>query len=167
MSFANANDAALFDAYVSNTGLAKYRGTIAPRNVFSSKWITRFDLHVSQEIPTGLGKSRITLFGDIENFTNFLNKNWGQIREVPFPYALTPVTVQCLVTPVATGTAATTAQVAANAGQACAQYRYAANQTETVTNAAGATVTQFTAPLDTIYPKQSLYTIRIGARFTF
>ncbi len=167
VSWANANDQALFESYVSSSPLSKFRGMIAPRNGFSSNWITRVDLHVSQEIPTGIGRSRITVFGDIENFTNFLNKNWGQIREVQFPYALTPVTVQCLVTPVASGTAALPAQVAANASQPCAQYRYASNQTETVVNSAGATVTQFTQPLDVIYPKQSLYNIRIGVRISF
>ena len=71
------------------------------------------------------------------------------------------MTVTCLTTPVATGTLPGTS-AAANAGQACAQYRYAANQTEVVNG-----VTQFTAPTDTIYPKQSLYTIRVGVRFSF
>ena len=98
---------------------------------------------------------------DIENFTNLLNKNWGQIREFTFPYAIAPVTVTCLTTPVATGTAPGAA-TAANAGQACVQYRYAANQTEVVNG-----VTQFATPTDQIYPKQSLYTIRIGLRVSF
>lgn len=159
VSFANAAVAQQFDDYVNSSGLSKFRGTIAPRNAFNSRWLTKIDLHVAQEIPAFIGKSRITLFGDIENFTNLLNKNWGQIREYSFPYAVSPVTVQCLVTPVATGTAATTAQIAANAGAACAQYRYDANTKDSSGN--------FVAPSDTIYPRQSLYTIRIGARFSF
>ena len=161
VSFANANDAALFDTFVNNSGLAKYRGQIAPRNAFTSAWITKFDLHLAQELPTGLGKGRFTAFMDIENFTNLINKNWGQIREFIFPYAIAPVTVTCLSTPVATGTAPGTA-TNANAGVACAQYRYAANQTEVVNG-----VTQFATPTDQIYPKQSLYTIRIGLRVSF
>ncbi len=161
VSFANANDAALFDAFVDSSGLGKFRGQIAPRNAFTSAWVTRLDLHLAQELPTGIGNSRFTLFMDIENFTNLLNKNWGQTREYAFPYAIAPVTVQCLVTPVATGTAPG-ANAAANAGQACTQYRYAANQTTTVNG-----VTQFAAPTDTIYSRQSLYTIRIGARVSF
>ena len=44
-------------------------------------------------------------------------------------------------------------------GQACAQYRYDANIKDSSGN--------FVAPSDTIYPKQSLYTIRIGARISF
>ncbi len=161
VSYANANDAALFDQFITTSGLAKYRGMITPRNAFNSRWISKLDLHLSQELPTFVGKSRITLFGDVENFTNLLNKNWGQIREYAFPYTIAPVTVTCLTTAVATGTLPGTS-AAANAGQACAQYRYAANQTEVVNG-----VTQFTAPTDTIYPKQSLYTIRVGVRFSF
>ncbi len=158
VSFANATDAGLFDTYINNTGLAKYRGKIAPRNAFNSKWFTRIDLHLSQEVPGFISsKSRFTVFADVENFTNLLNKKWGQIREFAFPYTVSPVTVQCLTAPVATG-AATTGLVAANTTAACAQYRYAANQTS------GG---QFTAPTDTIYARQSLYTIRIGARFSF
>ena len=99
------------------------------------------------------------MFADIENFTNLINKNWGQIREFAFPYAVAPVTVGCLTTPVATGTTATGAAVASNAGQACAQYRYDANTKDASGN--------FVAPSDTIYPRQSLYTIRVGARISF
>ena len=157
VSYASASEGALINAYIDSTGLAKYRGKIAPRNKFNSKWFTRIDLHLSQEIPTGIGKSRITLFADVENFTNMLNKKWGQIREYAFPYTVSPVQVTCLTAPVATGTAPGTA-AAANAAAACAQYRYIANQT-----AGGA----FTAPTDTIYSRQSLYSIRVGVRFSF
>lgn len=140
------------DQLIVKSGLAKFRGQVAPRNAFNSKWFTKIDLHVDQEIPTGLGGSRITLFADIENFTNFLNKKWGQIREYTFPYNVIAVRAQCLTVPVATGTGPTGAQATANTGQACAQYRYSAPTT---------------TPTDTIYSRQSLYTIRVGARFTF
>ena len=161
VSFANANDATLFDQFIESSGLAKYRGRVAPRNAFRSSWVTKIDLHFAQELPTGVGDARFTLFADVENFTNLLNKKWGQIREYVFPYGIAPVTVSCLTAPVPTGTAPGAA-TAANAGQACAQYRYAANQTTTVNG-----VTQFTAPSDTIYSRQSLYTIRVGARISF
>lgn len=139
---------------ISSTGLGKYRGMIAPRNAFNSPWFTKIDLHFSQEVPTGLGASRITLFADIENFTNLLNKNWGQIREYSFPYTVPAVKVQCLTAPVATGTSPTALQVAANTSQACAQYRY---------SSPSVTPDQ----QNVISSRQSLYQIRIGARFTF
>jgi hypothetical protein len=140
-----------FEALINSTGLDKYRGKIAPRNGFNSKWFTRFDLHISQEIPTFVGKSRIQLFADIENVTNLLNKNWGQIREYQFPYTIPAVRVQCLQAPVATGTAPGAA-LTANSSQACAQYRYSAPAS---------------TPSDTIYARQSLYSVRVGARFSF
>ena len=158
VSYDNATNAAAFDDYIVRSGLDKYRGGIAPRNVFNSKWFTRFDLHLSQEIPTGLGRSRVTLFGDIENFTNLLNKKWGQIREYAFPYAIAPVIATCLTAPRATGTA-TTGVTSASSAAPCVQYRYTPNQT----GANGF----FTDPIDTIYARQSLYAIRIGARFSF
>lgn len=160
VSFDSANNAQLFNNYIDAVGLSKYRGKIAPRNGFNSKWFTRLDLHLAQELPTFVGHSRFTVFADIENLTNLINKNWGQIREYAFPYTVSPVQVSCLTAPVATGTAPGAA-VAGN-GQTCAQYRYVPNQTAVVNG-----VTQFTAPTDTIYARQSLYSIRIGVRFTF
>ncbi len=140
--------------FIQASGLAKYQGRTAPRNAFRSDWFTKLDLHLAQEIPTGLGKSRVTLFADIENFTNLLNKNWGQIREYVFPYNAPVVRVQCLTAPAATGTAGT---VATSTNQACAQYRYSP--------VGGAN--SFTAPQDQIYANQSLYQIRLGVRFEF
>lgn len=157
VSFNTVANAQAFDAYINATGLSKYRGKIAPRNGFNSKWFTRFDLHLAQEVPLpGWAKSRFQLFGDIENVTNLINKKWGQIREYAFPYTVSPVQVTCLTTAVAN---AGTATAAANAGQACVQYRYTPNQTDAAGN--------FVAPTDTIYARQSLYSVRVGIRFSF
>jgi hypothetical protein len=146
------------EALINSTKLKKYQGMVAPRNAFNSKWFTRLDLHLEQEIPTGVGRSRISVFMDVDNFTNLINHNWGQIREFAFPYNVSPVRVQCLTAPVATGTAPTAAQQVTSSTQNCAQYRYSANQTS-----GGA----FVNPTDQIYARQSLYAIRIGARFSF
>jgi hypothetical protein len=159
VSFNTDANAKLFDAFIDASGLGKYRGKIAPRNAFNSKWFTRIDLHVAQEIPMpGWSKARFQIFGDIENVTNLINKNWGQIREYQFPYTIAPVTVQCLTAAVPTGTSAT-AQTAANTSQSCVQYRYTPNSVDSNGN--------FVPQSDTIYSRQSLYTIRIGARFSF
>jgi hypothetical protein len=150
VSYDSVNTQNTLDAFFNSSGLDKYRGQIAPRNAFNSKWFTRIDLHVAQEIPVpGWSKSRIQLFGDIENFTNFLNKKWGQIREYQFAYTAVAARVSCLTAATPTGQ---NGPVAANTGQACAQYRYS------LPNA---------TPSDTIYAPQSLYTIRVGARFSF
>ena len=151
VSYDSAATQTYLDGLINSTKLGKYRGSIAPRNVFNSKWFTRFDLHISQEIPTFVGNSRIQLFADIENITNFIDKDWGQIREYQFPYTIPAVRVQCLQTPVATGTAPGAAATTTSS-QPCVQYRYSAPAA---------------TPSDTIYARQSLYSIRVGARFTF
>ena len=53
---------ARIDAIINSTGLKNYRGKIAPRNAFNSKWFTKIDLHVEQEIPTFVGKSKFSDF---------------------------------------------------------------------------------------------------------
>ncbi|RYF23613.1 MAG: TonB-dependent receptor [Oxalobacteraceae bacterium] len=140
------------DTLINNTNLKKYRGQIAAKNIARSRANTRIDLHVEQEIPTFIGGSRITLFGDINNFTNFLNKNWGGLRQTGFPATAGVVQVQCLAAATPTGTAPTAANIATNSSQTCTQYRYSS----------------YTAPNDSVLnTTQSLYTIRLGARFTF
>ena len=154
VSYSDAATRNAVNAFIDASGLGKYRGSVAPRNAFHSKWFTRLDLHLAQELPTYVGKSRVTVFADIENFTNLINRNWGQTREYVFPYTTAVVRVQCLTT---AGNADGAGTVAANAGQACAQYRYSPT---------GGTAA-FTAPTDQVYVNQSLYSIRIGARFSF
>jgi hypothetical protein len=125
---------------INSTDLKKYRGRVAPRNAFNSPWFTKLDLHLEQEIPTFVGRSRITVFADIENFLNLVNHNWGQQLRANFPYNKTVAQVSCVA-------------VGANN---CAQYKYsvpstAANLADQLVTANGS----------------SLYSIRIGARFTF
>lgn len=72
--------------FIVASGLDKYRGSIAPRNAFSSPWVTSADLRFSQEIPTFLGASRAVVSLDIENVANLINKDWGQLASVQFPY---------------------------------------------------------------------------------
>lgn len=155
VSYSDATFATAFNNFVDSSGLRKYRGKIAPRNAFNSKWFTRIDLSLSQELPTGLGgNSKIKIFADIENFTNLINKRWGQVREFVFPYNVAVAQVQCLTT---TGNANGAGTVATTVAQPCAQYRY---------SPLGGT-TAFTTPADQVYVNQSLYSIRLGVRFSF
>jgi hypothetical protein len=149
VSYDSAATQQALEDLINSTGLSKYRGQIAPRNAFHSKWYTKLDLHLEQEVPVVWG-SRVSLFADIENIGNLINKNWGQITEYSFPYNVAVVRAQCLVAPVATGTSPGVS-LAANAGQACAQYRYSTNGVQT----------------PTLYSRQSLYAVRVGARFSF
>ena len=36
-------------AYINNSGLAKYAGSYAPKNVFNQPWVNRLDLHVEHD----------------------------------------------------------------------------------------------------------------------
>jgi hypothetical protein len=170
VSYSSAAYQAKVNAFIDSSGLGKFRGKIAPRNAFNSAWITRLDLHIAQELPTGLFGSKVQVFADIENFTNFLNKKWGQVREYVFPYNAAVTQVQCLTAATATGQGVVPvgtlagnnpgglpAVIANNTSQACAQYRY---------SPLGGT-NDFVKPTDQVYVNQSLYTIRIGARVSF
>jgi len=138
------------ETLINNTKLKDYRGRIAAKNIARNRAFTRIDLHLEQQIPTFIGGSRITLFGDIENLPNLLNSKWGGLRQFGFPYTASAVRVQCLTTPVATGVTPTAAQYSLTAATPCAQYRYTAVRDAN----------------EAVSFNNSLYLIRLGARFT-
>lgn len=82
---AAAQFAADVEAFIREQGLEKYRGRIMPRNSQRSPWVTVLDLRIAQELPI-FRKSRGLLTLDIENLANLLNSDWGQLRQVNFPY---------------------------------------------------------------------------------
>ncbi|HEX3865154.1 MAG TPA: TonB-dependent receptor [Gemmatimonadaceae bacterium] len=83
---------AQFDEFLKETGLDKYRGQIAPRNAFSSPWVSRIDMRFAQEIPNPLGRhARFML--DIQNLGNLLDNRWGRDTSAPFPYMVPAVNV--------------------------------------------------------------------------
>lgn len=147
-SVTGAQLASQLDSYIDGSVLKNYRGQIAPRNVDHSKSKTRLDLHVEQEIPTFVGKSRISLFADAENFLNLLNSKWGIQEQVPYSYTVSPVKVQCLT---ATGAVSTPST-------ACAKYQFAPNASSGISTPNQS----LTTPI-----QNSLYLIRIGARLKF
>lgn len=149
IAYGDATTAAALDSFISGSALNKFRGSIAPKNIARNRAFTRIDLHLEQEIPTFLGRSRITLFGDISNLPNLLNRKWGTLRGVGFPYSSTLVSVQCAN---AAGTPLTGAiGSATNPTAGCARYVYS----------------NFRAPNESLNVTQSLYAIRLGVRFTF
>ncbi|PCD04547.1 TonB-dependent receptor [Sphingomonas spermidinifaciens] len=152
VSYDNEQTRTDLEALINNTALKNYRGQIAAKNIARNRAFTRIDLHLEQEIPTFVGKSRISLFADIENLPNLINSEWGGLRQFGFPYTADVVRVQCLTTPVATGTAPGAGVVNTNSTQACNQYRYSSYREP------NEKAVSFT---------NSLYLIRVGARFTF
>jgi hypothetical protein len=102
---------AAFDALVDQLGLDKYRGGIVPKNSNSSPDFFKVDLHFGQEIPLpGVmgAEPKLELFADVENVLNLLDKDWGALRQVQFPYNSAVVRVACNVA----------------SGNNCTQYRY-------------------------------------------
>ncbi|WP_010545111.1 TonB-dependent receptor [Sphingomonas elodea] len=150
------------ESLINSTALKNYRGQIAPKNIARNRAFTQIDLHLEQEIPTFVGRSRLSVFADINNVPNLINKNWGGLRQFGFPYAGAVVTVNCVNTagvvipstaaigaPTATG-AATTANP--NPANGCAKYQYSNFQP------VNSSAVNFNG---------SFYAIRVGARFTF
>lgn len=70
-------DTTAFFAYLDAQGLTKYAGGIAPRNSNASDWWGKIDLRFEQELPSFTEGHKILAFIVIENFTNFLNDDWG------------------------------------------------------------------------------------------
>jgi hypothetical protein len=142
-----AQNQAAFNTLVSDLGLERYRGSIVPKNSQTSPSVWRLDLHVSQELPAPfinrvLPRGRFQVFADVENLLNMIDSDWGALRQVGFPQTAAIVNITCL-------TAAGVPNTAPN--QQCTQYRYS----------------NVVAPNEALNARQSLYQIRIGARFQF
>ncbi|MFA5988579.1 MAG: carboxypeptidase regulatory-like domain-containing protein [Sphingomonas sp.] len=149
VSYDNATTQAQLEALISSTALKNYRGQIAAKNIGRGRASNRLDLHVAQQIPTFVGGSRVTLYGDIENVLNLIDPSLGILNTQGS--ALAVVRVACLSQPVTTGTSAATG-VTNQTSLPCAQYRYS----------------QFIQPNEAgISVGGSLYTIRLGVRISF
>lgn len=84
-----AMEQAFFDFLSRERGLARQQGsaglTVAGINENRSPWVSQVDLRISQEIP-GFRGGKGEIWLDILNVGNLINKNWGQISEVGFPF---------------------------------------------------------------------------------
>ncbi|RVT89169.1 TonB-dependent receptor [Sphingomonas crocodyli] len=84
-----------FAAFVTANGLKQ--GKIAKKNSQTAPHWDKIDLHIDQEIPLPVvSTGKITVFADLENVLNMLNKNWGSLRQVAFPYLASVVNVACV-----------------------------------------------------------------------
>ena len=85
-------DLTAFNAFIQAKGIAGYEGQIMPRNAFHSKDVASADLHIAQEFPAFFpGSAKGEVYLDIINLGNLINKNWGSVSQVGFPYGLAPV----------------------------------------------------------------------------
>ncbi|MCM0000641.1 MAG: TonB-dependent receptor [Erythrobacter sp.] len=139
-----------FQNFILNSELKEYQGQIAPKNIAKTPWVHKLDLAVRQEVPFVFG-GKIELSAEMENVLNFIDKDWGTIRQVGFPYAAQVVNATCLTAPQGTPGSAT-----ATAAQPCAQYLYS--------NRSG---TSFAAPVEATQINGSLWGVRFGVRVKF
>lgn len=125
-----------FQKFIQNSELAKYQGQIAPKNIGTTPWVHKLDLSVRQEVPFVFG-GKLELLADVENVLNLIDKDWGTIRQVGFPYLAPVVNVACSNT-------------------ACDQYVYS-----------GRTSGNFAAPTIPTNINGSLWGVRFGVRVKF
>jgi len=132
-------DLTAFRDYVLNSSLRNSQGSITPKGTGRNPDFTQLDLHLSQQIPTFVGHSRLTVFADMDNFLNLISDKFS-FRQ--FSDTVTVVDVQCL---------SATGAVVTALNQACAGYRYS----------------NFRNPNTTAQTRQSLWTLRLGIRFDY
>ncbi len=73
----------------SNPYLRSHQGQIAGRNGAISPWVNTLNLSFMQEIPGLFKGNKGSVKFDIYNFLNLLNKKWGDVYDVDFPYMRT------------------------------------------------------------------------------
>ncbi len=130
--------------YVDENGLGKFQGSIVPKNYGRSPRFNKLDMSIRQELPFFAG-GKFEVFADFENVLNMINKDWGSLRQVGFPYRTSAVNVACETVTNGVGTPVT------NAGQRCDRYVYS-------------NVTQPNVQLQT---NPSLWQVRLGIRLGF
>lgn len=71
-------------AFLEENGLSRFAGSYAPKNAFTSPWVNRLDLKISQTIPLHFRDSRLEVFMDFLNFGAFISEDaFGYYEEAP------------------------------------------------------------------------------------
>lgn len=79
-----AMEEAFFDWLAQNPDLARYAGSVAPRNSGRGDWVNSFDVRISQELPGFFKGHKSEIWLDIQNIGNLINKDWGHIYDYGF-----------------------------------------------------------------------------------
>ncbi len=147
---------AAFNAFIQAKGLQGYEGKIIPRNAFISRDVASADLHLAQEFPAYFpGGSKGEVYMDIINLGNLINKNYGVVSQVGFPYALAPVVARnCQLVSAATGKGTGSNQCVAGQGN---YYQFDSFKSA---NLAGTVQTPTSPPTPT-------WVIKLGIRYKF
>lgn len=81
-----AMEQAFFDYMARNPDLARYRGGVAKPGGERSSWVNNFDVRISQQLPGFFDGHKSEVWLDVMNVGNLINKDWGRIEEVGFPF---------------------------------------------------------------------------------
>lgn len=79
--FVSPANEALFNQWIMDQGLEGFRGGIIPRNGIHGSWWSKFDVRVEQQFPGFSAKHKGSVYFAMENVGNFLNDDWGVIKE--------------------------------------------------------------------------------------
>ncbi len=94
-NFSVGDQVAAFNKLMEDSDyLKKNKGKIADRNGVVMPWYNRFDFRLLQDLFVNIGKNKnsLQLSADILNVGNFLNSDWGVMKQV-MNNAATPLTV--------------------------------------------------------------------------
>lgn len=83
--FGSGFDQSAFFQYIHDAGLEQYAGGFAPRNGFQSDSWFKVDLKFEQELPALRKGDRASVYLIFYNFTNFLDGDWGVLKQSSFP----------------------------------------------------------------------------------
>ena len=84
--FGSAAEEDAFWAYLEGDEyLRKHAGQVAQRNGARMPWVNQFDVRISQELP-GFGKGKAEIWLDILNVGNLVNRDWGRVEEIGWPW---------------------------------------------------------------------------------
>jgi len=78
-----------FDFIKNNPYLKDHQGGVAGRNGAHAPWVNRIDLSLKQEIPGLFAGNKGEIRFDFYNVLNMLNKKWGDIYDIDYPYQRT------------------------------------------------------------------------------
>ena len=75
-----------YDYIKADSYLSSHQGQVARRNGVNSPWVNEVDLSFRQEIPGLFKGNKGEIRFDVYNFTNLLNKKWGQVQDIGYPF---------------------------------------------------------------------------------
>ncbi|WP_028769882.1 TonB-dependent receptor [Silanimonas lenta] len=81
-----AMEAAFFDYLARNPQIARFAGRAVDPGSDRSPWVNSIDLRITQALPGFFDGHSAEVWFDLQNVGNLINKDWGRIEEIGFPF---------------------------------------------------------------------------------